>query len=291
MLVPGHAHASHLWRYISGPLVVLFCWDVLITAVWCYTESSWEWFPALPVTLFGTAVAIYLSFRNATAYSRWWEARILWGAMVNCSRTLVRDAETLLNDKVLARDISYRQIAYVHSLRLHLRRQKNWDELSGLLPDDELAHLRTVANAPNAIALRTGSLLSEGSPDSIIRATFAKTLAEISNAQGGMERIKNTPLPQQYSVYPVVFTHVFCALLPFGLVEQLGIYTPLGSTVAGILFLGLLQSGNDLQDPFEDKVNDVPMSAVTRGIEIDLRDGLREQHQLRPFPIEAGVLK
>jgi ion channel-forming bestrophin family protein len=291
MLVPGHAHASHLWRYISGPLIILFCWDVLVTAAWYFGESSWDGFPALPVTLFGTAVAIYLSFRNATAYARWWEARTLWGAMVNCSRTLVRDARTLLADEHLAREIFYRQIAYVHSLRFHLRRQQGWDELARLLPAAEIAHLRTVANPPNAIAMETGALLSAAAPDSIIRATFAKTLADISNAQGGMERIKNTPLPQQYAVYPVVFTHIFCALLPFGLVEQLGLYTPLGSTVAGILFLGLLQSGNDLQDPFEDGVNDVPMTAVTRGIEIDLRDGLRENHELRPFPIEAGVLK
>lgn len=291
MLVPGHAHASHLWRYISAPLMILFCWDVVVTAAWYCMESSWQGFPALPVTLFGTAVAIYLSFRNATAYSRWWEARTLWGAMVNCSRTLVRDARTLLPDQDVAQEISYRQIAYVHALRRHLRRQQGWEELSELLPPDELAHLRTVANVPNAIALQTGTLLSQASPDSITRAAFARTLAEISNAQGGMERIKNTPLPQQYAVYPVVFTHIFCALLPFGLVEQLGIYTPLGSTVAGILFLGLLQSGNDLQDPFENGVNDVPMTAVTRGIEIDLRDGLRESHALLPLPIEAGVLK
>ncbi|MET4674882.1 bestrophin family ion channel [Luteibacter sp. ME-Dv--P-043b] len=291
MLVPGHAHVSHLSRYVGVPLLILFCWDVLVTAAWYCTQAGWDNFPALPLTLFGTAVAIYLSFRNATAYARWWEARTLWGAMVNCSRTLVRDAWTLLGDARVAREISYRQIAYVHALRLHLRRQKERDELVGLLSEEELADLDTVANAPNAIALRTGALLSDAAPDSIIRAAFARTLAEISNAQGGMERIKNTPLPQQYSVYPVVFTHLFCALLPFGLVEQLGLYTPLGSTVAGVLFLGLLQSGNDLQDPFENGVNDVPMTAVTRGIEIDLRDGMREDHRLKPFPIEAGVLK
>jgi len=291
MLVPGHAHVSHLWRYVSGPLMVLFAWDVLVTAAWYFTQSQWSNFPALPLTLFGTAVAIYLSFRNATAYARWWEARTLWGAMVNCSRTLVREARTLVDDRSLADEISYRQIAYVHALRLHLRRQLGLEQLTGLLSEDELDHLRNVANVPNAIVLHTGELLSAAAPDSITRAAFAKTLAEISHAQGGMERIKNTPLPQQYSVYPIVFTHMFCALLPFGLVEQLGFYTPLGSTVAGILFLGLLQSGNDLQNPFEDSVNDVPMSSMTRGIEIDLRDGLGERHQLLPFPIEAGVLK
>lgn len=291
MLVPGHANLVHLWRYVGRSLAALFFWDVLVTAAWYVTQTSWSDFPALPLTLFGTAVAIYLSFRNAAAYARWWEARTLWGAVVNYSRTLIREARTLLDDDALFKEVSYRQIAYVHALRLHLRRQTDWKDVEPLLDSEEMRRVRAVANGPNAILLGTGRLIASRPLEPIIKSAFARTLAELSNAQGGMERIKNTPLPQQYSVYPVVFTHLFCALLPFGLVEQLGLYTPLGSTVAGILFIGLLQSGNDLQDPFENGVNDVPMSAVTRSIDIDIRDAMGEQHGLKPYPIEGGVLR
>ncbi|WP_266157852.1 bestrophin family ion channel [Dyella silvatica] len=105
-----------------------------------------------------------------------------------------------------------------------------------------------------------------------------------------MERIKNTPLPQQYATYPTLFTHAFCILLPLGMVESLQLYTPLGSTAVGFLFLALLQIGNDMQNPFENTENDVPLTTITRNIEIDLRDGLGEAHGLKPAPVEDGVL-
>ena len=114
-------------------------------------------------------------------------------------------------------------------------------------------------------------------------------LMECSNAQGGMERIKNTPMPQQYATYPVLFTHLFCGLLPVGLVGTLGLYTPLGSTIIGFLLLTLLQIGDDMQRPFDHTHNDVPLSTITRTIEIDLREGLEETHDLVALPNIGGV--
>jgi len=290
MILPGRAHVGHILRYVGRPLVWLLAWDVAVTAAWYFVGPGWVEFPALPLTLLGSAVAVYLSFRNTTAYARWWEARTLWGAMVNASRTLARDALTLLPDRSLAVTVAHRQIAYVHALRMHLRRQAPWEELEAHLGTDELKRLRSVANVPNAIHADTAVLLPESRPDPILLATLARTMSDISNAQGGMERIKNTPLPQQYATYPAIFTHGFCLLLPLGLVESLGLYTPLGSTVAGFLFLALLQIGNDMQNPFENKEDDVPLTTLTRSIEIDLRDMLGEHHGLEPVKPVDGIL-
>ncbi|NID14104.1 bestrophin family ion channel [Luteibacter yeojuensis] len=290
MILPGRAHLGHILHYVGKPLIWLLAWDIAVTAFWYLVDPVWLEFPALPVTLLGSAVAVYLSFRNTTAYARWWEARTLWGAMVNTSRTLARDALTLLSDRDAATAIIHRHIAYVHALRLHLRRQAPWDELAGRLSADEVERLRSVANVPNAIHTRTAATVSAARPDPILLATFARTMSDISNAQGGMERIKNTPLPQQYSAYPAIFTHGFCLLLPLGLVETLGLYTPLGSTVAGFLFLALLQIGNDMQNPFENREDDVPLTTLTRGIEIDLRDTLGETHGLQPVQPVDGIL-
>ncbi|UPG84320.1 hypothetical protein L2Y94_13315 [Luteibacter aegosomatis] len=289
MILPGRAHLGHILRYVGRPLVWLLAWDVAVTALWYFVHPGWVEFPALPLTLLGSAVAVYLSFRNTTAYARWWEARTLWGAMVNASRSLAREAITLLADRNVATTVAHRQIAYVHALRLHLRRQVPWDELAGRLPVDELERLRGVANVPNAIHARTASILAGAKPDPILLASFARTMGDITNAQGGMERIKNTPLPQQYATYPAIFTHGFCLLLPLGLVETLGLYTPLGSTVAGFLFLALLQIGNDMQNPFENLEDDVPLTTLTRAIEIDLRDGLGEAHDLEPVKPDNGI--
>ncbi|QWT21085.1 hypothetical protein KPL74_03505 [Bacillus sp. NP157] len=291
MILPGRAHVGHILRYVGRPLGLLFAWDVAVTAFWLYAHPRWTAeFPALPITLLGSAIAVYLSFRNTTAYARWWEARTLWGAMVNASRTLAREVLTLLPEREQAVAIVHRQVAYVHALRLHLRRQAPWDELSARLPADEVERLRRVANIPNAIHGRTGELIAAAKPEPVLMPALTRTMADISNAQGGMERIKNTPLPQQYATYPAIFTHGFCLLLPVSLVETLGLWTPLGSTVAGFLFLALLQIGNDMQNPFENLDDDVPMTTLTRAIEIDLRDALGEPHGLSPVQPTDGIL-
>ena len=293
MIVPGRAHLGHIMRYVGRPLAVLFAWDVIVTAGYMGLAQHWIEFPALPLTLLGSAVAVYLTFRNNAAYARWWEGRILWGSMVNYSRSFAREAKILLarGHEDLGRTLIHRPIAYVHALRLHLLRQVPWEELSPRLPADEIERLKPVANVPNAILDRSAAMLAEhGELDSIRLAAVENTMTALSNAQGGMERIKNTPLPQQYATYTVLFTHAFCILLPLGMVESLGFYTPLGSTSAGFLFLALLQTGNDIQNPFENSEHDVPLTTITRSIEIDLRDGLGEKHGLKGFAAEKDVL-
>lgn len=295
MIIPGRVHPKQVLQilhYVGQPLALLFGWDVVVTAGYLATPYKFD-FPALPLSLIGSAVAVFLAFRNTTAYARWWEARTLWGAMVNSSRSFARELKMLLPPDSLAlrTELVQRHIAYVHALRLHLRRQSPWTELEPRLPANELAQLSTVANVPNAILDRSAQIIGEvENLDSMKLATFASTLADFSNAQGGMERIKNTPFPRQYATYPVVFTHGFCLLLPLGLVGSLGIYTPLGSTVAGFLFLALLQIGNDMQAPFSNNENDVPLTSLTRSIEINLRDSLGQAHQLKPVEAENGVL-
>jgi hypothetical protein len=104
-------------------------------------------------------------------------------------------------------------------------------------------------------------------------------LVDIANSQGGMERLKNTPLPNQYRFIPAFFTRLFCVLLPIGLVETLGFATPVGSSIAGLMFLAALQIGDDLVDPFSDTVHDLPLSAMCRTIEIDLLQAIGDPTQ------------
>ncbi|QCP48463.1 hypothetical protein FAZ95_04225 [Trinickia violacea] len=295
MIVPGRARLGQVVFYVGRPLALLFFWDVLVTIAYFIKgiDNRYISFPHLPLSLLGSAIAIYLAFRNTAAYARWWEARTLWGAMINYSRSFGREMQTLLpfEATALQRLLILRHVAYVHALRLHLRRQTPWDELAPRLPQDEIARLQQVANVPNTILNETARIIArEASLDSIRLTTIEQTMRELLNAQGGMERIRNTPFPQQYATYPALFTHVFCILLPLGLVESLRIFTPLGSTGVGFLFLALLQIGNDMEHPFSNTANDVPLTAITRTIEIDLRDSLGEAHELKPVQPEKGVL-
>jgi putative membrane protein len=292
MIVPGRVQLGQILHYVGRPLALLFAWDLAVTAVYLNAHYQLE-FPALPMSLLGSVVAIYLSFRNATAYARWWEARTLWGTLVNNSRSFAREVMMMLPEEsaALQRDLVLRHVAYVHALRLHLRRESPWHELATRLPADELDRLRRVANVPNAILRGTAEMLArQADIDSVKLAAIEQTIVGLSNAQGGMERIKNTPFPRQYATYPIFFTHVFCVLLPLGLVESLGWYTPLGSTAVGFLFLALLQIGTDMQNPFSNTENEVPLTTLTRSIEIDLLDGLSETHALKPVPVENDIL-
>jgi putative membrane protein len=117
-----------------------------------------------------------------------------------------------------------------------------------------------------------------------------RTLSELMSAQGGTERIKNTPLPKQYDFFVILFVHVYCMLLPVGMVEGLGWFTPLGSTLVGFMFLALDRIGRSLEDPFENTIYDVPLTAITKTIEINLRQLLDESELPAPEAPVKGVL-
>ncbi|MEC3910193.1 bestrophin family ion channel [Sphingobium sp. CR2-8] len=281
--------ASEVWK----PLSVLFIWDCVVTITYYLLPFK---APSLPLTIFGTALALFLGFRSNSAYQRWWEGRVLWGAMINASRSLARATRNFLPDpeaRDLKREIVKRQIAYVNALRSQLRRQPIGEEVTKFLEERDKTHALARTNAANGLLDSTGRRIDiarrEGWIDTIQQAQMEAVLIDISNAQGGMERLKNTPLPVQYRYLPTLFTHLFCLFLPIGLVETLGLATPLGSTVAGLMFLAVLRIGDDLTDPFANTVHDVPLTAMCRTIEIDLLQSIGDPS---PDPVTParGVL-
>jgi putative membrane protein len=281
--------ASEVWK----PLLGLFVWDCVVTLAYFVLPFR---APSLPLTIFGTVLALFLGFRSNSAYARWWEARTLWGAMINASRSLSRATRNFLPDPdavELKREIVKRQIAYVNALRCQLRRQPIGEDVTKFLNEEDKGKALARTNPANGLLDSTGRRIaiarSKGWIDSIQQTQMEAVLVDIANAQGGMERIKNTPLPVQYRYLPTIFTHIFCIALPIGLVESLGVATPLGSTVAGLMFLAVLRIGDDLVDPFANTVHDNPLSAMCRTIEIDLLQSIGDA---APGPITPvrGVL-
>ena len=293
MIVAATPRLAQIIASVWKPLGLLFVWDVAVTAAWLRWQFN---APTLPLTLFGTALALFLGFRDNSAYQRWWEGRTLWGAMINASRSLARQVRSFLPPQEahdLRRTLVLRQVAYVNALRCQLRRQDVDAQVLRFLSADEAHPSLQRTNVANGIldgtARRIDDARARGWIDTVQQVRMEATLVDISNAHGGMERLKNTPLPNQYRFFPTFFTHLFCVLLPFGLVETLGIATPLGSTVAGLMFLAVLRIGDDLVDPFANTVHDVPLSAMCRTIEIDLLEAIGEQPQ-PPLTPNKGVL-
>lgn len=293
MIVDQVPRFSHIVREVWKPLSLLFIWDVAVTVTYFVLPFK---APSLPLTLFGSALALFLGFRSNSSYQRWWEGRTLWGALINASRSLSREARNLLHQDEagdLRRSIVLRQVAYVNALRCQLRRQPVDTEVLRFLSRGEAEPSLARTNIANGLLDGTGRRINDarvhGWIDTIQQMQMEKTLTDIANAQGGMERLKNTPLPNQYRFFPTLFTHLFCVALPIGLVETLGFATPFGSTAAGLMFLAVLQIGDDLVDPFADTAHDVPLSAMCRTIEIDLLQSIGEPAP-EPATPHKGVL-
>jgi len=296
VIVSNDRAALRLARILGPSLLLFVAYDLVVVAVYVWLELRWAPLSGLPMSLFGSALAVFLSVRITAAYGRWWEARTLWGSAVNNSRSFARGVLTMLPPGDPARGVLVRaQVAWAHALRLHLRQQFAPEKVAPHVFTGGMEEVEAAANPAVALQGEIGHTLADayrrGAIDSIRLAALDRTLCALADAQGGLERIKNTPIPRHYRQFPRVFVTGYCLLLPIGLVENLLWLTPLGSSIIGLALLSLDQIGRDLESPFANSQHDVPMDAITRTIEIDLRQLLGE-HDQAPEPAKPvdGVL-
>ncbi|WP_198952327.1 bestrophin family protein [Pseudomonas syringae] len=269
--------------YVGWSLFWLLIWDVIVTVDFMLFLDRKISLPSLPLTLLGSALVVLTSFRNSSAYNRWWEARTLWGAMVNSSRSFARQVLTLVEDddgiNPVKAILLRRHVAYVKCLSAHLKGVEPGDEIQMLIPREEFERRRDTNNFPNDLLNTSAALLAKeyqaGRLDSIRLARLESTMVDLSSCQGGMERIANTPLPYPYVAFPRLFITLFCLIVPIGLVETLGWFTPLASTVVGFMLLAIEKIGTDLQSPFRDSEHVIQMNALCENIERNLDSMLR----------------
>lgn len=304
MVVDYKTNWPRILRQIGRFLLFLLCLSVAVTIL-DYFDHPFKQIavPDLVVSVLGAALGILLGFRTNSAYARWWEARQLWGALVNSSRSIARQALAFTRDlpkeqqaagDQFAHYLIYTQIAFVHSLRCHLRKQEPWKDIAPFLSNQFMIKLRGEQNVPAAILQHMGEYAANGASMGLLtewRLTrLDSTFTDLANVQGACERIKNTPLPRQYDHYPELFAQTYCVLLPFVLVAETKAFTPLVTLGISFVFLVLNRIGKNLEDPFENKVYDTPMTALSRTIEINLRQTLGETQLPPSIQPEKGVL-
>lgn len=285
MIIKRRYGISILFREIIPPLVILTGWDCVVVILFQIFHQEWMEQPALPFSLMGSALAIFLGIRNNAAYARWWEGRTLWGSITNNCRSFGREVDSLLGGQP---DVVRAMAAYPYILKSSLSGNKPDEAIAMLLDEETYKFVFSCGNPANALLYRIGKsvqkLVNERSVDGAVHGTVDRILSDLANAQGGLERIRNTPLPIQYSILPNAVTHLFCILLPLSAVQTLGWITPLGSSIIGVLFQMLDRSGRNLQEPFKVSPHSLPMLTISRTIERDLLQPLGMKYHPLPTP-------
>lgn len=252
---------------------------------------------AIPFMLLGLPLAIFLGFRNNAAYDRYWEARKHWGALVLQCRNFSRQCLSLIehSEPVRAEDgvkdvrirMIYRAIAFSHALRHLLRDTDARSELQPLLEQGELEHLGKTSNIPNYLMHQMGNdlrrCIGEQRVDGCLAASIDTTMSAMNATAAACERIRNTPIPFSYTLLLHRTAYLYCFLLPFGLVDAIGFMTPFVVGIVAYTFFGLDALGDEIEEPFGNAPNDLPLDAICRSIEINLREVTGEDHKLAPL--------
>lgn len=227
-----------------------------------------------PLTLFGFVLALFLGFRNNASYDRFWEGRKLWGALLNITRSLTRQALTLLNPKAgeaAVLEFVHLLTAYTYALKHQLRGTDPHDDLKSRLGKQDLEQL---ARAQYKYIIITKFLAAwverakaSNQIDSIQQARFDENIDKLEEVAGGCERIMSTPIPYSYSVLLHRTIYIYCFLLPFGLVDTLGWFTPFIVVFIAYTFVAFEAIADEIEEPFGIETNDLALSSMCEMIE------------------------
>lgn len=310
MILKRNFNPLKVAQYIQFELFISLAISLLVFVAFKYQIIN-TGLPFSIVGIMGSALAIFIAFRNNTSYSRWWEARTAWSGITNACRVLGRLIITFTDshqhqtnyDKKRSEDFKkemiYATIAYVHAMRIELRKQNNWNEIEALLPNEIFSRVKNAFNIPNQIQLYIGQkiyeAMSNGTLGGFDSFQIEGQLLALTNHQGTCERIKNTPLLRQYDFFTRIFLYAFIIVFPFAIVKDFMqlesgyLIIPLSLLIA-FIFSVMGKVGEVNEDPFENRITDIPLSAICNTIERDLKEMLGETNLPRKIEQKDGYL-
>jgi ion channel-forming bestrophin family protein len=277
-------------KYVFGKIKYEILLVALYTAVVAVLHERFNLkHMAIPLSvpmIMGTVLSLLLAFRSNQAYDRWWEARTVWGAIVNDSRTLSRQILSFMNDDeaaALRERMVRREIAWCFALSRSLRGLDALEGLEKYIPKREISFASRYSHIPMALlelqARDLQQALQAGWLNAYQQVQIDQTLSRLCDAMGKCERIKKTVFPATYSLYIHFAMNFFILLLPFALLDFFGwVLLPMVVAIAAA-FLLIEKMAIHLQDPFDNKPTDTPMTAISATIERDLKQML-DDHQI-----------
>jgi len=297
MLLKKNIPIKYVLGKIKYEIIFVAIYSTIIAIVYHAFDHTVLSIPLSIPMIAGTVLSLLLAFRSNQAYDRWWEARIIWGAIVNDSRTLARQVLTFTERggdderRQFTEKLIRRQMAWNYSLSQSLRKEDPRKKIDQFISKREMNIVSRYDNVPMALLELHGSdiayALEMGWINEYQHVEIDKTLSRLCDAMGKCERIKNTVFPATYGLYIHLAMNLFIILLPFGLLDSCGFFEiPLVIAIAASFML-IEKMAIHLQDPFENKPTDTPMTTISTNIEKDLKQMLNDHH----LPEAAGMLK
>ncbi len=237
----------------------------------------------------GTAIALLLSFKLSHSYDRWWEARKIWGSIVNDSRTLVIQLTgfTKKGNKIITDGMAYRQIAWCYSLSQNLRNENASENINEFLSQQELNSITSTNNAPLTLLTNQSQDLSMLHKQKLVndyqQIQIDNTLVKLCASMGRAERIKNTAFPKTYRLTLHLFIYIFLITLSFSLTEMPNIVEIPFLVLISIPFFLIEKIAFNIQDPFENQPTDIAMTSICRTIEINIKELLEVENIPKPI--------
>ena len=262
-----------------------------IIAYLLYTFLKEVALPFAPMGALGTALAIFLAFRTSSSYARWMEAAQIWYNLQAMSRVFARLILTFVDAhkhtaqykpedaRAFQQEMIFRHLAWVNALRLQLRKQDDWHVLKPFLTPENYQTLDQKHNKASYLLKQQGSRIYDAMASGTLQGfdsfQLEGCLLQFSNHQAACERLKAIPIPRQYDYFTRLFLRVYIVLLPFFLLSVLGglpwLVIPL-SLMLAFIYAMLERIGVVNEEPFENRISDVPLSAISIQIERDLRE-------------------
>ena len=281
MLLNQRISILYFLNTIKTDIVIIIVFSIIIGAFDQYGFLDEISIPIGVTAIFGTAVSLLLAFRTNQAYDRWWEARIIWGAIVNDSRTLVRQSvsffdRTQENHESMVREIALRQIIWCYALGESLRNQPYSQKVKAYIDSNGI----DASNIPNALLSLHSETLRKAKLSNLVndfqQVQIDSTIARLCDSMGKCERIKNTVFPKAHSMLIHTIIYVFATMIPFGLFDKYLIVETVITIGIPVIFIAIEKTSMLMQDPFENEPLDTPMTDLTQTIEINLKEMIGE---------------
>ncbi|MFD2739917.1 bestrophin family protein [Sulfitobacter aestuarii] len=287
MIIRDNPSAFRLFFVMQGSVLPRILGKIgavaLLTALVLLVDAEVTLLPHVSMaalSVFGVALSLFLGFRNNAAYERWWEARKLWGGIIADIRSLGQQMAAFSENREDCRRMLHLAVAFAHLHRGHLRGADTRADAARFIDPEEAERIAARLNPADAVLHRMAALVGEmaraGRIDAYARVALSDRLGQLALTQAGCERVRSTPLPFVYSLLVRRTTYLYCFLLPFALIETTGWFAPLFTAVVAYVFFGLQAVTNELEHPFANVQNGLPLDAMCRIIEVSVAEALGE---------------